>query len=45
MENARLRARNRLLEEETRDLTSVVREHERVLETIMDRFRAQSVSR
>ncbi|KAI9595490.1 hypothetical protein BDF19DRAFT_73748 [Syncephalis fuscata] len=42
MENTRLRQRNCLLEDETRELTSIVKEHERALETIMDRFRAQT---
>ncbi|KAI8049457.1 hypothetical protein BDF22DRAFT_180382 [Syncephalis plumigaleata] len=41
-ENTRLKDRNRLLEDETRELTQIVREHERTLETVMDRFRAQT---
>jgi hypothetical protein len=44
MENTRLKDRNRLLEDETRELTQIVREHERTLETIMDRFRTQTVN-
>ncbi|RKP26123.1 hypothetical protein SYNPS1DRAFT_28168 [Syncephalis pseudoplumigaleata] len=42
MENIRLKDRNRLLEDETRELTQIVREHERALETVMDRFRTQT---
>jgi uncharacterized protein YlxW (UPF0749 family) len=44
-ENARLRERVRSLEEEARELSSLVREHERALESVMDQFRAQAVGK
>ncbi|KAI9230482.1 MAG: hypothetical protein DHS80DRAFT_21280 [Piptocephalis tieghemiana] len=43
-ENARLRERNRLLDEEAHDLTRLLREHEAGLSTILDKFRSQALS-
>jgi hypothetical protein len=43
-ENARLRDRNRLLDDEARELAMLLRDHERALETVLGKFRHQTLS-
>lgn len=42
-ENQRLKERNRLLNDEARELSLLLREHEQALEKVLEKFRAQTV--
>lgn len=43
-ENQRLKERNRLLNDEARELSLLLREHEQALEKVLEKFRAQTLS-